>query len=345
MISADVRFGGFDGPSWARLLSLFQPARTEGEDLLVVFRPAHTHEGAAEAGERVIVSALLRGAGRYPALIGKPLPPLRELAAQLGVRRILALEVGAMEELAERVGAAVDVTDDYLTQVLTVLRVAGELRSEGRIRPWPDPLRGVPLPSPAAVRRVLDLVLPDDRAAIVGLWERSGERRLWTAFVCRRRGGAIDLVAGPDVVHRTAGPLGGDWRRDYRVLVDAVERTVAPVHLGVFTEAETLARLLREGTAGAWAREVAVRNVVLRPAPPPVLAALGADALRGVGKASAKALGGIDFGRLALGLGRAARARFLEGRSVSEILGFDPMLALAAFLGRPPNEGEDPPDE
>ena len=142
MLSAELQFGGFDGARWGNLLSLFSPAETVGEDLLLVVDE-----------QDVVLGALLRGAGRYPALLGQTLPPsLPTLCAQLGVRRALVLRDGAMEELAERMGAAIDTTDDYVTQLLTTLRVARELVAEDRILVWPDPLGAIPLPSPRAVR-------------------------------------------------------------------------------------------------------------------------------------------------------------------------------------------------
>ncbi len=78
MLSAELQFGGFDGARWGNLLSLFSPAETVGEDLLLVVDE-----------QDVVLGALLRGAGRYPALLGQTLPPsLPTLCAQLGVRRL-----------------------------------------------------------------------------------------------------------------------------------------------------------------------------------------------------------------------------------------------------------------
>ena len=83
-----------------------------------------------------------------------------------------------------------------------------------------------------------------------------------------------------------------------------------------------------------------MRNVVLQPMPRPVMAALGADAVRGVGRASARALGGLDLAGTLLPLAQTLRARVTQATTVTEILGFDPLAVLGAALRREDGEGE-----
>ena len=219
-----------------------------------------------------------------------------------------------------------------------MLRAAREMMDAGWIELWPNPVANLPLPSAATLDRALDIVLPNDRAALIVLWDRE----LWTAVALRRRDGAIDRVAGPDLLRDWAGPLGGDWRRDYRVFVDAVARSVAPVHIGIFAEADTARELLRGTDPGRWARSVAVRDLVINPMPRFVMAGLGADAARGVGRASAKALGGIDLAGAALPLASWLRQRLTDARTVRDVLGFDPLELLSALLRREPESEVQP---
>jgi hypothetical protein len=192
----------------------------------------------------------------------------------------------------------------------------------------------VPVPTASTVRRALDIVLPDNRALVSVLWDRDG---IWTAAAIRRRAGEIDLVAGPDLITKWAGPLGGDWRRDYRIIVDAVDRAVAPVHLGIFAEARTVRSLLRSSEPGAWTRATATREVIVHPTPAYVGMALADDAMHAVAKQSARFLGGIDFMATIGPLSDYVRGRVREIASVSATLGFDPLKALAQVLRREPH--------
>jgi hypothetical protein len=153
-------------------------------------------------------------------------------------------------------------------------------------------------------------------------------------LVLRRHAGSIDLVAGPDLLAAWTGPLGGDWRRDYRVITDAVSRTVAPVHFGVFSEASTMRELLRVPDPGAWARAAAVRDIIVHPAPPYVAVAIGADALRAVASTSARLFGGLDLLGAFGPVGRYLRGRVVDVASVTGTLGFNPLRLLAESLQR-----------
>lgn len=340
MIAADLRFEGFDVRSWTNLLSLFMPGLNDR------LKPsAEGHRGSAtfiRDHERRVVNALHSLEGRIDRWIGKTLEgELSAVAADVSATRVLVLRVGAMEELAERVALRHDPNADYLAQLMGMLRAAREMMDAGWIELWPNPVANLPLPSAATLDRALDIVLPDDRAALFVLWDRE----LWTAVALRRRGGAIDRVAGPDLLRDWAGPLGGDWRRDYRVFVDAVARSVAPVHLGIFAEADTARELLRGTDPGRWARAVAVRDLVINPMPRFVMAGLGADAARGVGRASAKALGGLDLAGAALPIASWVRQRLTDARTVRDVLGFDPLELLSSLLRRSevqPEVGADP---
>ncbi len=338
MISGDLRFEGFDVSSWQNLLSLFMPGLRD-RLTRAPQRPAGTLTVVVDDDDTIML-ALHSLDGRCAESIGTPLGPLPELAAAAGAHRVLVLRVGAMEELAERIALRYRPGQDYLTQALMVTRAARELADAGLIRLWPNPLAGVPIPSPQAVRRAMDLVLPVDKAAVLVLWDGD----MWTAVALRRRREGIDFVAGPDLLTRWAGPLGGDWRRDHRVFLDAVARAVAPVHLGVFAEADTFRALLRSTEPGRWAKAIAIRDVVVNPMPGFVAAAVGADAVRGVGKVSAQALGGIDLTGTLLPVARMLRTRVLQAETLQQFLGFDPLTTLATALkwNEPPSNTDAP---
>lgn len=343
MISASLRFEGFDSRSWTNLISLFAPhvvqrLATEATDSDV---PEQDEDegSAAHLGALVVVlddrdrvlKALHTIRGRIRGLEYEGADSLEAMATRWGAARCIVLREGVVEEIAERIAHRLERGDDYLSQLLSVARSVREMSEAGLLLSWPRHFENVPIPTLGMVRRALDSVLPEDRAMVFVVWNGSTP---WTGMVLRRNQGVIDLVAGPDLIARWTGPLGGDWRRDYRVIGAAVERAVAPVHLGIFAELPTVQNLLRSYEAGAWARAVAVRDVIVYPTPPYIAVALGADALRAAAKESARWLGGIDaFGQLAP-LALYLRGRIAEVASVTATLGFDPLKLLSIWLRR-----------
>ncbi|MCA9603382.1 MAG: hypothetical protein KC417_15220, partial [Myxococcales bacterium] len=161
------------------------------------------------------------------------------------------------------------------------------------------------------------------------LWQR-GEP--WTSVAVRRMGGEIDWIAGPDLISRWTGPLGGDWRRDHRVIAAAVARNMAPVHVGLFSEEHIVRDLLRTPDAGRWARAAAVRDIAFYPTPAYVGVALGADVVRSATRQAASFLGGLKLFESIAPIAAELRSRVTDVASVSAALGFNPLEALGRFL-------------
>lgn len=342
MISEALRVEGFDSRSWTNLLSLFAPnvthrLETEGapDAPEIEEKPSVEHRSGAlvvvlDDRERVLKAFHTRR-GRVVGLTYPGPDGLAELAVRWGAARCVVLREGVLEEIGERVARRLERGEDYVAQWLVVARTIREMSEAGLLLTYPRPLADVPIPTIGMVRRAMDTVLPDGHAVVVVVWNGTSP---WTGLVLRRREGSIDRIAGPDLVARWTGPLGGDWRRDYRVISQAVTRSVAPVHLGVFTELSTLRTLLRNADPGAWARAVAVRDVIIHPTPPYVAVALGADAVRAFAKQSAQWLGGIDaIGQLAP-IASYFRGRVAKVASVTATLGFDPLKVLAVWIRR-----------
>jgi hypothetical protein len=360
MISPHLRFEGYDARSWTNLLSLFAPGLRERIDgaapdsddpetppsgPAAAGPTSHDRAAAPAAGTLVIVRAddgrVLKAVhtlrGRVRDLEYRGPQDLERVAVLYGARRALEIREGTPEELAEHLAQRLVRGDDYVTQWLVLARIVRELTEAGKVHSWPRPLGDVPVPTAGMVRRALDVVLPDEHVAVVVLWEGV---EVWTSAVLRRRGGDIDLCAGPDLLLRWTGPLGGDWRRDLRFVTDAVARTVGPVHVGLFAEAAHVRALLRNPDAGAWAKAVAVRDVVIHPTPPYVAVALGADAARAVARTTSRWLGGFDALRPFAPLAQYVRGRVSEITSVTATLGFDPLRVLARALAERPVRGE-----
>ena len=291
MLHHDVRFEGWDVHDWQRLLSALRrpaarvPTGEPAGGLFVV------HDGAR-------IQKLLHGvAGRLPGS-GEPLRPLAELCAEHRARWGVSLHDGALDELMERVGARASRSDDLVDQVLSFVAVAQRMGREGAISTHPADLSLLRVPPADVLRGALLRLLPDGKVLALGLFE-AGE--LYTAVVLRRRGRAIDLVLGPEELRSRMGLLSGDFRRDYRFLVAAIEELAGPIGTGVFTDLSTFRELFVAPPPGAWARAALVRDVVVVPLSGAALVPIAIDAVRGLFAALARATERLDpTGRVAL---------------------------------------------
>ncbi|MEM6962185.1 MAG: hypothetical protein AAF550_10670 [Myxococcota bacterium] len=348
MISADLRFEGFDATSWTNLISLFAPTVVERMTVKAPISDDPTVEqGTPEQrtgmlcvvtdAKGLVLKALHTTRGRVTdirgTVTGADLPGLRKTYA---VQRCVLVEEGCLEELSEQIALRLQRGDDYLTQLLLTLRCVLELQKSNRFVLYPNPLQSVLIPSPGTVRRAIDVLLPDDHCAVAMLWKG---QQPWTSIALRRRAGNLDWVAGPDHLLRWTGPLGGDWRRDYRIVTDAVAKHAAPVHFGIYGEEHTIRSLLRNPDPGAWTKAVAVRDLIIHPTPAYIAVALGTDAMRAATKLASEALGGMDLFGLLSPVAFYLRGRVDEVTSITQTLGFNPLAVLARSLDEPGDSG------
>lgn len=271
MLHQDVRFEGWDVRDWQRLISaLRRPAAAvspnEPSGGLFVL-----HDGAR------LQKLLHTSAGRLP-LAGGDARPLADLCVEHRARWGVSIHDGALDELMERVGARAARTDDLVDQLLSFASTAQRMAVEGAISTYPSDLAALRLPSADWARGALLRLLPDGKVLALGLFE-AGD--LWTALVLRRRGRTIDLVLGPEELRSRMGLLSGDFRRDYRFLVAAIEELAGPIGTGVFTDLSTFRELFVSPLPGAWARAALVRDVVVVPLTGAALLPILIDALRG----------------------------------------------------------------
>ncbi len=347
MIAEDIRIEGFDARTWTNLVSLFAPNvayRTKkaprASDAPEIDEEAL--EGTAAKGTLFVVvtpkgrvlSARHSVRGRVKGLTYEGAGSLETLASAHAARRVVVIREGAVEELVERATARLDRHDDYGAQMLTVIRAMRDAIDAGSIDVWPRPFAGIPIPTAPLISRAMDGVLPDGHALILAVFSRG---TLWSFAALRRSSGEIDRIIGPDVVLRWTGALGGDFRRDHRVIAEAVAARLAPVHVGIFAEVDDLTALLRSNEPGAWARAIVSRDIIVHPTPPYVAVALAADGMRAVAKRTESWLAGTGaleaMSQLAP-LASYVRDRVGEVASVTGMLGFDPLKLLAAWLER-----------
>ncbi len=334
MLTPDVRFEGWTPTDWSRFLSVWRTAPAAHEAAANDDAP-HGGLVLVHDGGRVR-KALHTIDGRVdPLTIGWP-RALPELAREQRAAWLLALHVGALEELMERFGARVRRGDDALSQALVFFAAFRELLAEGAIASWPRRLEAIPIPTRAMVDRAIDAIAPPGRAVLLALYE-DGE--LWTAGVARRAMGAparFDLLAGPSRLRREMGLVSGELRRDYRHLVEAVDALYGPVAMSLHADVGTFRDLVARAEPGDWARAVALRDVVLSPIPQVLALPLGVDATRGAVRFAARMARLVDpIGVVQPLLGWVQHVLpelpSVGGRAAP---GFDPLEALRRLMQR-----------
>ncbi|MFO0618564.1 MAG: hypothetical protein U0414_38585 [Polyangiaceae bacterium] len=344
MLTGDVRFEGFTATDWSRVLGLFAPQKASGEArdpdrprgaiFAIVERAA---EGAPERLRKLVHTR----AGRVrldDVAADWPLKP-EELARRNHASLAIVIERGTLEAIMERFGAKVRRSDDLTAQSLLFVSLVQEHMIAGRIRYWPERLHGMPVPSPAVVNGTLDAICPGGTTLLLGLFDH-GE--LWTSIALRRHAsGGFDWILGPDDVRRDMGLLAGDFRRDYRHLARTVERRTGKLSLGCFAEASTFRRLEVDPSPGAWAKAVAVRDVILSPVPPALAIPLGLDAGRAALSAVKTVLDRVDAWKYvnpAFGLVRDLFPPEVSDPSRPGLgpsrVGFEPLELLRRLLSR-----------
>jgi hypothetical protein len=336
VLSTNLRVTGYDAVTWLRLVSLFEPPRViaaSGEvtpqGLLVIVED--------EAGRGC--AGFIADRGSIPTVDYHSRADLKKLCERHRARRGVAMRQGTIEAITERAAEQVLRTDDYAVQWLAIWAATRELERDGALYFWPERQR-VPVPSPQMITRAIDMLLPDERSFVAVLWD---ETEVWTALVLRRRAGQIDLIGGPELVQEIAGPLGGDFRRDQRAVSRAIGDAIAPVQLGLYAQRRRFERLLRDAEPGAWAKAIALRDVIIDPSPAYVHVAVGADALRATARRTSRLLGGIDLMSYIEPAARYAREQIANVSSVTNMLGFNPLQLLARKL-RASEEVEPVPD-
>ena len=340
MIDDDFAFFGFDEISWDRLVALLLGERVgapkDRRGVLIIV--------ADERGHPAATFHTVQG-----KIDPRALPPTTDLGALCSATEAgacIVLRERAMAGFADYLAEPLDGDEDFAARVMRFVRVVHELGNGNLLRVWPNPLLDLFLPAAPAAAPAADVLLPEDHAVVLGVFER-GE--LWTGAVLRRRGKRFDTLAGPSAMIDWTGPLGGDWRRDLRLIVRGVARELGVVHAGLFMELPTARSIFIERQAGGWALAYAMRNLLVHPLPAFARAALGVNAVLGTVQYAFQAIEEMDpdeVARIAVGFWQG----LTDGRGVEGLLGFSPREALAEVvqdkLGRrsaPSPESVDPP--
>jgi hypothetical protein len=322
VISEDFAFFGFDEVSWSRLVSLFLDETGEGvQGVLIVVVDA--------TGAPVASFHTARGS-MDPQTLG-PLDDLGSLCVAHGAAACVVMRERAMASIELYLSQPLDSKQDFVTRVMRFVRVVQELGNGNWLRVWPNPVPDVLLSAAPVAGRATDLLLPPGHSFVLGVFDEDGS--LWTGAALRRESTELDALAGPSALTQWAGPLGGEWRRDHRVLVRAVARELGRVHLGLFMEVPTAHKLLKGRKTGDWAMAFLTREVLIYPLPAFAAAALSLDVVGGAAQQVLQALEQMDseeITSIAQGFWRG----FTDGKGLEGLLGFSPKQVLSEALER-----------
>lgn len=331
MISDDFAFFGFDDRSWDRLVSLFLGENgRESRGVLVLVIDA----------ERMPIASFHTATGSLDPATLPDAPNLEALCDATDAGACIVMRERAMADLEDYLAEPLDPSQDFATRVMRFAHVLRELGNGNWLRVWPNPLPDLLLSAAPAAKPAIDFLLPDGHSVVLGVFE---EGELWTGAALRRNAGSIDVFAGPEAISQWAGPLGGAWRRDHRVLTRAIERELGPVHIGLFMELPTAQTLLARRRAGEWAMAYATRELVLHPLPGYAAAGLGADILSGAAQYALQVFEQMESEEL-IGIAQGFWRGLTDGKGLEGLLGFSPSEAISealekALSERPPADG------
>lgn len=329
MISEDFAFFGFDETSWDRLVCLFLGDGDEegSRGVLVV----------VVDGERKPVASFHTATGSLDPTTLPSLADLSALCAATHAGACIVMRERAMANIEEYLAEPLDPGQDFATRVVRFVHVLRELGNGNWLRIWPNPFPDLVLAAAPAAKPAIDLLLPDGHNLVLGVFD---DGALCTGAVLRRNGGTLDVFAGPGAMSQWAGPLGGAWHRDHRVLTRAIERELGPIHMGLFTTRSTARALFTGRRAGDWAMAFAARELVVHPLPAYAAAGLGIDVLSAAAQYAIQALDQMDPEEIVT-VARGFWRGLTDGKGLEGLLGFSPTRAISgavekAFSDRPP---------
>ncbi len=359
MFAPQVKFEGFDGQDWQRIIELLrpEPAKPRAREAT---RPAGAVIAVHSDGR--LLKLLHTAVGRLPVANHVERWPLsaQQLASRVEAKSALVIELGVLEDITEQFAALVRRQDDWTTQWVQLMTLIRQQLAAGRLELWPRRFAQIPLPTAGMIERFFNLVCPPGKSALFGLFNGP---QLWTCVAISRGARGIELILGPEQLRPHLGALSGDLSRDHVQLAQAVTERAGPLSLGCFAEVQTLRDLVLGASPGGWANAVAGRKVVLRPLPVVLSAALGVDAVRGAMNTTGQVLSQLFSRRLAssivaagravatgkrdiLQAGRGPGAVRQAGRgpgAVRQLLGFRPLELVRQLLtrrGDKPRQGQ-----
>lgn len=344
MISRDLRVDQIDPGHYANLWQLMHPPaggdpepQIWGPLAQIFSAPAPDPDSLAALSPRLPALALFSGARvvRVIQVGGGVLPSeelrsfdqagLRAYRASQGLPFVAAVDLEALPQLWAEAQRKVKLGDDLVAQELSMLRVfQGALGRQILVEP--QLMGSLPLPTYAMLQKAFDHMLPDGRSLVFYLVDQG---RIWTSLIAVKEGGDIVRVTGHGAIAREV--RFSSIRSDAKAVNQAVAQRLAPPHIGIYLPLRIWHELVA-GDRSAVARAIANRQALLDPAPPWLLAIVGAGAVAEAANRSlhlaSKLLSRTKLGSRFLPDGGKAKKLVQRVSNPLEMIGLDPWEML-----------------
>ena len=326
MTSEDLSVFGFDPESWNRLRALLLGDAEDPDAALALIVLFVDADGAP-------LAALHSSEGAFA-----PEPwaasDLARLCESKQARACFVMDAPPPAELDALVSKPHGAEDGHERAAMRLLRLLDHGARGALRRMWPSSFANFKMPGGAAAQLALDVLLPPDHCLLLGVFE-DGE--IWTGMALHR-GAQLDVLAGPAALRKWSGQLGGDWRRDQRVVLRAVERELGSVHLAGFMARPTAERLFRKPARGSWSLAYATKELIVQPVPAYAATALAFDGLAGAAQGVWSLFEGMDKDEL---------SGIVQGfwRGLTDNQGFKGLLDLLPERQVAPNSEPAPPKD
>lgn len=328
VLAADLQLVDLDSRHWANWYQLLVPPRLLASPRigLLILR----------AGQPI--KAVLRDRGAVPVeqipFTGTDRDALATCARALDLDLLLVAEQKVLGEIVRRVERKLDIGDDYVKQLLTIVRALSRYRGAGI---WSEPpiLELIPPLSYDPLQRTFDALVANKTSMLVYVFddekpEAGDERQVHTSIIAVKRRGHLDLVTTHLGLcdEMSERKLAKNWRKRYRKLLKLVDERYARPSLGVFMTRAAWQRIVL-GPPEQLGREINRRDVILDPAPAWLLGLLGGATMAAVAGRGAKALARMlppQARLLATNLASSAQSAMRgSGAHPFALLGFDPI--------------------
>jgi hypothetical protein len=334
VIDPDLQLPVLDRRHWANGWRLLVPPRAWGPPswALAIIDDVQVDAATAASSHRLLRLIVAGADGRRaidPSTVawrGVSPTQLTELAADLGVAAVVAIERGQIAALSRRLEPALRPHHDLVEQGLLALRA---LKNSDGLWTYPALLGLLPCPSYDSVQRTFDLLVPDDSALVAYVFE-DDRQRIHSAGIARKRRGDIDQITSHRAVQAeiSEAELARSWQTSYPRVLAATERRIARPSIGIFLERATLMRIVT-GASDQLSRELSAKRVIIDPAPTWLLGLLGGATVAAVASRGARMLAAMlpaGARDRASGLAHlASNAMRDSGMHPFALLGFDPL--------------------
>ena len=183
---------------------------------------------------------------------------LNHLAKELGANLIIALERGALRKLVSRAEGGLNLSLDYVAQLLEYYQSFRELVLEGKILLYPRiPLRELKY---QGLLNLLKIAVPEEKVIILVVFDPEAEDLsglpIFTSLILRiRKGHQLDLLTTTEALGDERLKKIQDWRKDYHKIIRLAEEKFGSVFLGIFTCTGAL-RELAERPRKEWSKSL-----------------------------------------------------------------------------------------